>query len=158
MQLRGGSSRYTNYCTAASYEKEEVGIIKAEEVYMSENNNNNNNNKKTGFDYIDNLSKEDRIKAFNNVREHWLSLTPEERTQYLDDYYTAIREKMKSKSGLITHDEAIKEIINVDFPKIKEEAIKEAEQNGRFDIAEDLKRKERFGIDYLATNLISEEE
>jgi hypothetical protein len=26
------------------------------------------------------------------------------------------------------------------------------------DIAEDLKRKERFGIDYVATNLISEEE
>lgn len=65
---------------------------------------------------------------------------------------------MKSKGGLITHYEAIKEIINVNFPKIKEEAIKKAEQNGRFDIAEDLKRKERFGIDYVATNLISEEE
>ena len=66
--------------------------------------------------------------------------------------------KTKSKGGLITHDEAIKEIINVNFPKIKEEAIKKAEQNGRFDIAEDLKRKERFGIDYVATNLLSEEE
>jgi hypothetical protein len=66
--------------------------------------------------------------------------------------------KWSQKGGLITHDEAIKEIINVDFPKIKEEAIKEAEQNGRLDIAEDLKRKERFGIDYVATNLISEEE
>jgi hypothetical protein len=61
---------------------------------MSENNN---NNKKTGFDHIDNLSKKDRRQAFKNAREYWLSITPEQCTKILDDYYSGIREKMKSK-------------------------------------------------------------
>ena len=52
-----------------------------------------NNNKKTGFDHIDNHSKEDRIQAFKNTREYWLSITPEQRTKILDDYYSGIREK-----------------------------------------------------------------
>lgn len=52
-----------------------------------------NNNKKTGFDHIDNLSKKDRIQAFKNTREYWLSITPEQRTKILDDYYSGIREK-----------------------------------------------------------------
>lgn len=65
---------------------------------MSDNkDDNNNNNTKTGFDHIYNLSKEDRIKAFKNVREHWLSITPEQSTKILDDYYSGIREKNEVK-------------------------------------------------------------
>jgi gentisate 1,2-dioxygenase len=120
-------------------------------------NNTENENKKTGFDYIDNLSKEERIQVFKNSREHWLSLTPEERTQSLDIFYTMIREKMKSKGGLITSDEAIKEIINIDMPLVKEKAIKEAEENGRFDIAEDLCQR-KIGIDTFGIDLVFEDE
>ncbi len=47
---------------------------------------------------------------------------------------------------MITQDQAIREILNVDFPKAKQEAIEEAERNGRFDIADDLRHR-RFGFD-----------
>jgi hypothetical protein len=71
-------------------------------------------------------------------------------------YYEAIREKMKEKGGLITQEEAIREIINIDAPQAKEEAIEEAERNGRLDIANDLRRK-RIGVDVLKIKLYDED-
>jgi hypothetical protein len=38
-------------------------------------------------------------------------------------YYTKIREKMRAKDGLITQEQAIREIANVDIPAEKERVI-----------------------------------
>jgi hypothetical protein len=44
----------------------------------------------------------------------------------------------------------MREILNVDMPKLKQEAVEEAKRNGRFDIAADL-RLWRLGVDRLET-------
>ena len=112
---------------------------------------------KTGFDYLDNLSSDsERAEAFKNIREHWNSLTQEERVKALDTYYTLIREKMREKGGLITEQDAAREILNIDLPRAQQEAIEEAEKNGRYDLANELKRR-RIGVDTFAIVLIDEE-
>ncbi len=44
----------------------------------------------------------------------------------------------------------MREILNVDMPKLKQEAVEEAKRNGRFDIAADL-RLWCLGVDTLET-------
>jgi hypothetical protein len=110
----------------------------------------------TGFNYLDELSPEERSTVIKQTREYWNSLTVEQRTAHLATYYEAIRNKIKEKSGLITQEEAIKEIINVDIPLAKEEAIEELTRNGRLDVAHDLRRR-RLGIDTLEIFLFDQD-
>ena len=63
---------------------------------------------------------------------------------------------MREKGGLITEQDAAKEILNVDLPRAQQEAIEEAEKNGRYDLANELKRR-RIGVDTFAIVLIDEE-
>jgi hypothetical protein len=58
---------------------------------------------------------------------------------------------MKSKGGLITQDQAIKEIINVDVPKNNEDTIAALEEGGYFHLANKLREK-RAGVDYVSTD------
>ena len=119
-----------------------------------------NKKKKTGLTYLDELSKEERKQAFKNVREYWSSLTPEERTHSLDVYYTLIRENKKANCWRlmnVSDFDIMREIINVDLPKVKEETIKELEQHGRFDIAQDL-RERRIGVDTFAIKFIVDDD
>lgn len=112
---------------------------------------------KTGFDYLDNLTSDsERAQAFKNIRGHWNSLTQEERVKALDTYYTLIREKMREKGGLTTEQDAAREILNFDLPRAQQAAIEEAEKNGRYDFANELKRR-RIGVDTFAIVLIDEE-
>jgi hypothetical protein len=106
----------------------------------------------TGFTYLDGLSPKQRTEVFRKEKHHWNSLTVEERTQCLSDCYELIREKMKSKNGLITQEQAVKEIINVDFPVALQEAIEEADRNHDLQLAQEL-RKRHFGIDTFAIKL-----
>lgn len=94
----------------------------------------------------------ERKHAFENARQFHNSLTEEQRVQHLEVYYRMIREKRKANPLLmhkgISDEETIREIINVDIPRIKQEAIEEAIRNGRPDIANDLRRR-RLGVDTL---------
>lgn len=110
---------------------------------MSDNNNN-----KTGYDFLDRLSKKEQIELKRKYQAHLDSLTPEQRVESLNLHYQSIRKKMKSKGGLITQEQALKEIINVDAPRIIEEIAADFEQGGYFHIANKLRAK-RFGVDYL---------
>ena len=110
----------------------------------------------TGFNYLDELSPEERTTVIKQTKEYWNSLSQEQRTAHLATYHEAIREKMKEKGGLITQDEAAKEIINEDIPQLKQEAIEEATRNGRLDIAHDLRRR-RLGVDTLEIFLFDED-
>jgi hypothetical protein len=118
-----------------------------------------NKNKKTGLKYLDEFSKEERKQAFKNMREYWSTLTPEQQTQHFDTYYTVIREKKKENDGRLMNAsdfDVMREVINVDLPKVRENAILEAEKNGRLDIAQDL-RERRIGLDTFAINIVEED-
>jgi hypothetical protein len=58
---------------------------------------------------------------------------------------------MKSKSRLITQEQAIKKLINDDIPKVMEEMAAYFEQEGNFHLANKL-RANRHGVDYLSTD------
>jgi hypothetical protein len=120
---------------------------------------NNNNNKKTGVNYIDELSPQERAQVFKQAKEHWNSLTVEQRTEHLAKYYKAIREKKRADGGRLMNVpdiDVVREILNVDMPKQKQAAIEEAERNGRPDIAEDLRHK-RLGVDVLEIKLYDQD-
>jgi hypothetical protein len=63
--------------------------------------------KKTGINYLDELDPEEQAGVLKRSKQFWDSLTVEERARNLNAYYTMIREKMKSKGGMITKEEAI---------------------------------------------------
>jgi hypothetical protein len=62
-------------------------------------------------------------------------LPPEEQVKGLDLYYTAVREKQKSKSGLITHEQAARAVAN-DIPKEWEQGLKELQSSLDLDLYE----------------------
>jgi len=115
----------------------------------------------TGFNYLDELSDEERALVFKQTKEFWDSLTVEQRSEYYDAYYTAIREKRRSNpllmNNFVRDTEVAREILNVDLPKVKQEAIAEADRNNNLLIAEDLRRR-RIGVDTFAIEIIEEEE
>jgi hypothetical protein len=120
---------------------------------------NNNNNKKTGINYLDELSPQERAQVFMQAKEHWNSLTVEQRTEHLAKYYKTIREKKRADGGRLMNVpdiDVVREILNVDMPKQKQAAIEEAERNGRPDIAEDLRHK-RLGVDVLEIKLYDQD-
>jgi hypothetical protein len=115
-------------------------------------------NKKTGINYLDELSPQERTQVFKQAKEHWNSLTVEQRTEHLAEYYKAIREKKRADGGRLMNVpdiDVVREILNVDMPKQKQAAIEEAERNGRPDIAEDLRHK-RLGVDLIEIRLFDE--
>ena len=61
-------------------------------------------------------------------------------------YYTKIREKTRAKGGLITQEQAIREIANVDIPAEKERFVENMWKGGDIQLAEQLK-KIRLGVD-----------
>jgi hypothetical protein len=96
--------------------------------------------------------------VFKQAKEHWNSLTVEQRTEHLAEYYKAIREKKRADGGRLMNVpdiDVVREILNVDMPKQKQAAIEEAERNGRPDIAEDLRHK-RLGVDLIEIRLFDE--
>jgi hypothetical protein len=84
---------------------------------------------KTGIKYIDELTPTERRLFEKRTQELILSLTPEQRVQSLDRFYTAIRKKIREKGGLITQDEAIRQIMNVDIPNQLEQTLKDISKN-----------------------------
>jgi hypothetical protein len=82
----------------------------------------NNNNKKTGINYLYELSPQERTQVFKQAKEHWNSLTVEQRTEHLAKYYKAIREKKRADGGRLMNVpdiDVVREILNVDMPKQK---------------------------------------
>jgi hypothetical protein len=113
---------------------------------------------KTGFNYFDDLTEEEQKLALKRHRQFWDSLTVEQRTKCFDTYYRMIREKRLEDPGRfmnMTDEDISREIVNIDLPKARRAAIEEAERNGRFDIAEDLRRR-RVGVDTFAIHLFDE--
>ena len=116
-------------------------------------------NKKTGINYLDGVSPQERAQVFNQAKEHWNSLTVGQRTEHLAKYYKTIREKKRADGGRLMNVpdiDVVRKILNVDMPKQKQAAIEEAEGNGRPDIAEDLRHK-RLGVDLIEIRLFDED-
>ena len=61
-------------------------------------------------------------------------------------YFRIYREKMRTKGGLITQEQAIREIANVDIPAEKERFVGNIRKGGNIQLAEELK-KIRLGVD-----------
>jgi hypothetical protein len=101
-EKKGACSICPYHRVAAATQLPPPSSTRPRKVVKIMSSNNNNNNEKTGFIYVDKLSKEELTEAIKKTRKYWDSLTQEERVSILDDYYTTIRERMKSKSGLIT--------------------------------------------------------
>ena len=85
---------------------------------MSDNNNNhqqqdkkNNKNKEPAIiiDLFDNLSPEDRKLAIAHFKEHWQSLTPQQKTEHMSELYARARKKIRSAEGMLTNQQAIQE-------------------------------------------------
>jgi hypothetical protein len=112
--------------------------------------------KKTGLDLYDNLSPEERRVAIRNARLYLQSLTPEQRAQNLDGWYSYVREQKRQYGDMITEREIANRLINEELPETVMAAIEEAEKNGRQDIAADLKRR-RIGIDTFEIDLVDED-
>lgn len=66
-------------------------------------------------------------------------------SSYVIVYYTKIREKMRAKDGLITQEQAVREIANVDIPVEKERFVENIPNGGNIQLAEELK-KIRLGV------------
>jgi hypothetical protein len=97
--------------------------------------------------------------VFKQAKEHWNSLTMEQRTEHLAKYYKTIREKKRADGGRLMNVpdiDIVREILNVDMPKQKQAAIEEAERNGRPDITEDLRHK-RLSVDVLEIKLYDQD-
>jgi acyl-CoA reductase-like NAD-dependent aldehyde dehydrogenase len=112
--------------------------------------------KPKGINFLDRLSNEDRKLAIENSAKHWQSLTPEQKAERLYLYYAMLRQKQREHGGMITTMDAVNEFFDKDLPAEVQGAIEEAEQNGRFNIAAEL-RSRRFGVDTFEIILVDED-
>jgi L-rhamnose mutarotase len=104
--------------------------------------------KKTGFDYIDNLTDEERADYFQTHRTIWNYMPTEKRAEIMTTYYELIRKKRKENPLLmhsgVSDTEIMREILNVDMPQQLEKTIDESVKNGYFESSEylrDFKKK-----------------
>jgi hypothetical protein len=86
----------------------------------------------TGFDDVDKLSPEERIKLAKHAWEHWYTiLSPEQRVQQLDNYYAMIREKKRADGGKlmnVSDMDVAREIFNKDLPNQLDHMVQELEE------------------------------
>ena len=57
-----------------------------------------------------------------------MPLSPEQRIEGLDLFYTAVRQKQKSKSGLISHEQAAQAVAN-DIPVLWKQGLKDLQSS-----------------------------
>jgi hypothetical protein len=67
-----------------------------------------------------------------------------------------LRQEQREHGGMIKNIVAVNEFFSRDLPAAQAAVVKEAEHNGRLDIAADLKRR-RFGVDTFEIILIDED-
>jgi hypothetical protein len=111
--------------------------------------------KATGINLIDSFSPQDRKLQRRNAGVWWQSLTHERRVEVLQELKQMIREKIKQHGGMITEKEAIREFLNVDFPRSLEAAAQEMEQAGYLEIARDI-RQRRWCVDTFELEVIDD--
>ena len=63
-------------------------------------------------------------------------LPPEELTEGLDLYYSAVRQKQKSKSGLISHEQASQAVVANDIPREWAQGLKDLQSSLDLDLYE----------------------
>jgi hypothetical protein len=101
--------------------------------------------KKTGLDFFDNLSDEDRELALKNMEIYRASLTQEERTKQFESLYRNIREIRKEypeQSASMSDKDIMRAIANgVDLEKEKMKMVEIFERNGFHAEANYLKGK-----------------
>lgn len=97
----------------------------------------------TGFNYLDELTREERIELIKMSTEHWNSLATEEQAKAVVDFEARIREKKREGGGLMqfmNNVEVLGEMINVDLEEHRQGAIEEADQHNNLLLAEKLRK------------------
>ncbi len=122
---------------------------------MSKNNNNNKKKKKmpTSISFFDQLSAEDQFLCLSNSQRYWSSLSHDQNVEYLSELHEMIRWKIRQSGGVITHEQAVRDFLNNDFPNVLEATAQEMEQACYIDVARDI-RQRRWGLDTFALDII----
>lgn len=116
--------------------------------------------KKTGIDYLDRMSPEERKTAFRNLKIFHASKTPEERAATIAAVQEDIRKKRR-ENPLLTANMSDKDIArahinSIDFEWMKQKLIELAERTGNYQMAADLKRRKLL-VDTFEIKLKNEE-
>jgi hypothetical protein len=115
-------------------------------------------NGRTGFDYWDSLSHEDRKEARRNYMTAWKSMSPQERGKFIDEFQAMIRAKQRENGGRLMNAssyDVVREMMNVDEPKSREEAAAEAERYGYLELAQHL-RRQKIGVENIKINIVDD--
>jgi hypothetical protein len=113
---------------------------------------------RTGFEYWDSLSHEDRKEARRNYMAAWELMTPEERGKFIADFQAVIREKQRENGGRLMNAssyDVLREMMNVDLPKATEEAAAEVERYGYLELAQHL-RRQKVGVENIKINIVDD--
>ncbi|MGH9955144.1 MAG: hypothetical protein ACREAS_07060 [Nitrososphaera sp.] len=113
---------------------------------------------KTGFHYWDNLSQEERNEARRKYMAEWKSMSPQERGKFIDEFQASIRAKQRADGGRLINAssyDVVREMMNVDEPKSREEAAVEAERYGYLELAQHL-RRQKIGVENIKINIIDD--
>lgn len=86
---------------------------------------------KTGFDYIDKMTAEERAEYIQEHTKYWQSLTMQERTQHWAAYYEMLSEKRRADTWKLMNVpdiEVRREFFNKDVPTVLETMVKDLEE------------------------------
>jgi hypothetical protein len=113
-------------------------------------------NGRTGFEYLDNLTKEERKEVKRKYMAEWKSMSPQERGKFIDEFQAMIRAKQRADGGRLMNAssyDVLREILNVDEPKSREGAAVEAERYGYLELANHI-RRQKIGVENIKINIV----
>jgi hypothetical protein len=113
---------------------------------------------RTGFEYWDSLTQEERKEARRQYMAEWKSMSPQERGKFIDKFQAMIRAKQRENGGRLMNAssyDVLREIMNVDVPKSTEEAAAEAERYGYLELAQAM-RRQKIGVENIKINIVDD--